>query len=209
MQTRVERGQVFDLPERLIEVTEHQASVYCCAACGGGVVSSLSLIGGYGASPPLPRRGLDRGIVSALYQQPHRGAEGRGAVREPWGRFVLFRHGGGGRPMDRRSEPAEKDIRDAKIHAFASLRPTVALILGARRSAHSSRRLRRKLQSRSAPRSRRRSCRSTSSRRSPGRDTAGFPAIGLGTEKNTSGLPAIGRCRRRSVSIGRRLTGAG
>jgi transposase len=35
MQTGVEKRQVFDLPERLIEVTEHQASVYCCAACGG------------------------------------------------------------------------------------------------------------------------------------------------------------------------------
>jgi len=35
MQTRVEKRQVFDLPERLIEVAEHQASVYCCAACGG------------------------------------------------------------------------------------------------------------------------------------------------------------------------------
>jgi transposase len=34
MQTGVEKRQVFDLPERLIEVTEHQASVYCCAACG-------------------------------------------------------------------------------------------------------------------------------------------------------------------------------
>ncbi len=25
---------MFDLPEKLIEVTEHQASIYCCAACG-------------------------------------------------------------------------------------------------------------------------------------------------------------------------------
>ena len=34
MQTGVEKRQVFDLPERLIEVTEHQSSIYCCAACG-------------------------------------------------------------------------------------------------------------------------------------------------------------------------------
>jgi transposase len=34
MQTGMEKRQVFDVPDRLIEVTEHQASVYRCAACG-------------------------------------------------------------------------------------------------------------------------------------------------------------------------------
>ena len=32
--TGCERRQVFDLPERLIEVTEHQGLVYACAGCG-------------------------------------------------------------------------------------------------------------------------------------------------------------------------------
>ena len=31
----MERRQAFDLPERLIEVTEHQGLVYACASCGG------------------------------------------------------------------------------------------------------------------------------------------------------------------------------
>ena len=31
----LEHRQVFDLPERLLEVTEHQRLVYACAACGG------------------------------------------------------------------------------------------------------------------------------------------------------------------------------
>ena len=34
MATGLERRQVFDLPERLIEVTEHRGLVYACACCG-------------------------------------------------------------------------------------------------------------------------------------------------------------------------------
>ena len=34
MRVGMEKRQVFDLPERLIEVTERQALVYCCTACG-------------------------------------------------------------------------------------------------------------------------------------------------------------------------------
>ena len=35
MAVGVERRQLFDLPERLIEVTEHRGLVYACAGCGG------------------------------------------------------------------------------------------------------------------------------------------------------------------------------
>jgi len=35
MAVGMERRQTFDLPQRLIEVTEHQGLVYACAICGG------------------------------------------------------------------------------------------------------------------------------------------------------------------------------
>ena len=41
MQTGFEARQVFDLPERLIEVTEHRGAIYACAHCGGQTRASF------------------------------------------------------------------------------------------------------------------------------------------------------------------------
>ncbi len=35
MATGMERRQIFDLPARLMEITEHRGLVYACASCGG------------------------------------------------------------------------------------------------------------------------------------------------------------------------------
>src|SRR5271168_1778032 len=73
-QIAIEKRQVFDLPERLLLVTEHQASTYRCANCRGvtkaafpeGVVSPgaiwRALQGGGGLSerPAVDPRGSDR-----------------------------------------------------------------------------------------------------------------------------------------------------
>ena len=35
MATGIEKRRVFDLPEPRLQVSEHQATVYCCAHCRG------------------------------------------------------------------------------------------------------------------------------------------------------------------------------
>jgi len=66
MQTGVEKRQVFDLPERLIEVTEHQASVYCCAACGGETKADFP------AGVAAPAQYGERIKAAAVYLSVHR-----------------------------------------------------------------------------------------------------------------------------------------
>jgi transposase len=61
----VERRQVFDLPERLIEVTEHQASVYCCAACGGETKAEFP------AGVAAPAQYGERVRAAAVYLNVH------------------------------------------------------------------------------------------------------------------------------------------
>ncbi len=65
MQRDVERRQVFDLPDRLIEVTEHQASVYCCAACGGETKAAFP------AGVASPAQYGERVRAAAVYLNVH------------------------------------------------------------------------------------------------------------------------------------------
>jgi transposase len=39
--TRVEKRQVFDMPQPRLEVTEHQAQIYTCACCRGETGGAL------------------------------------------------------------------------------------------------------------------------------------------------------------------------
>src|SRR3974390_1859274 len=65
MERGVERRQVFDLPERLIEVTEHQSAIYCCAACGG------ETRGEFPAGVASPAQYGERVRAAAVYLNVH------------------------------------------------------------------------------------------------------------------------------------------
>ena len=56
---------MFDLPDRLIEVTEHQASVYCCAACGGETKAAFP------AGVASPAQYGERVRAAAVYLNVH------------------------------------------------------------------------------------------------------------------------------------------
>ena len=65
MERGVEKRQVFDLPERLIEVTEHRRAIYCCAACGE------ETRGAFPAGVASPAQYGERVRAAAVYLNVH------------------------------------------------------------------------------------------------------------------------------------------
>ncbi len=78
----LERRQVFDLPERLIEVTEHRGLVYACAGCGGATRAAFPE--GVTETRPIWRARPRRGRLSPRAAFDPRGPRGRGACRPHW-----------------------------------------------------------------------------------------------------------------------------
>ena len=65
MERSVEKRQVFDLPERRIEVTEHQATIYVCEQCRGVTRAAFP------AAVAAPAQYGERVRAAAVYLNVH------------------------------------------------------------------------------------------------------------------------------------------